>query len=114
MRDDGNCLFRSLSYVVLGVQTYHRTLRNQITHFMCVNESTMCRVDFKPMSDYLKQTKMENCGTWGTEAEIFAFATITNTTVYVYCSCSGRDEDIDGYNWLPYKLVSDGEPEEKA
>ena len=27
---------------------------------------------------------------------------------------TGRNEDIDEYNWLPYKPVSDGEPEEKA
>ena len=57
--------------------------------------------------------KMENDGTWGTDAEMFAFATITNTIVYVYC-CSGRNKDIDEYSWLPYKPVSDGVPEEKA
>ena len=83
IRGDGNCLFRALTHVTLGVQTSHRAIRNQIVEYMCSHEDIMKKIESRPMADYVKQTKMDRLGTWGTETGILAFATMTNTVVYV-------------------------------
>ena len=93
IRGDGNCLFRALTHVTLGVQTSHRAIRNQIVEYMCSHEDIMKKIESRPMADYVKQTKMDRLGTWGTETEILAFATMTNTVVYVYCR-SGMDKKV--------------------
>ena len=34
MRGDGNCLFRAFSFVISGVQSYHRQIREKLVTFM--------------------------------------------------------------------------------
>ncbi len=65
----------------------------------------MKKVESRSMPEYLSQTKMAASATWGTETEIFAFATITKTTVNVYCRTGGRG-GRNTYGWLPYKPLS--------
>ena len=38
MRGDGNCLFRTFSYVLFGVQSYHNDVRNKVVGFMKENK----------------------------------------------------------------------------
>ena len=109
IRGDGNCLFRALTHVTLGVQTSHRAIRNQIVEYMCSHEDIMKKIESRPMADNVKQTKMDRLGTWGTETEILAFATMTNTVVYVYCR-----SDMDKKVWLPYKPLTTTGGSEKA
>ena len=37
------------------------------------------------LSHYLNKSEMWECGKWGTDVEIRAFATMLNTNVYVFC-----------------------------
>lgn len=85
IRGDGNCLFRSLSYLVFEVQTLHRTIRQRIIQFMRDSDNIIRQVETTPMNEYLHGSSMTYDGTWGTDLEILAFATLCKTTVYVSC-----------------------------
>ena len=98
MRGDGNCLFRTFSFVLSGVQSFHKTVREKIVSYMEENNDVFSRIENTPMDKYLSASKMKNPGTWGTELEIIAFASMCNTPVHVYCS-AGHGE----YKWLVYK-----------
>ena len=54
--------------------------------------------------DYLSHSVMDKAGVWGTDVEVFAFASMVNTTVYVYCPVG------ESYQWLPYRPVRDVQP----
>lgn len=108
MRGDGNCLFRTLSYIVFGVQNFHSVVRDTLVSFMKENQNIMRHATREPVKQYLQSSKMETDETWGTEVEIFAFATITTTTVYVY-SMYGKER-----KWLEYKPLSGNPTSRKA
>lgn len=72
------------------------------------NENTMRQATSTPVEQYLQTSNMERDRTWGTEVEIFAFATITKTPVYVYTTCGRRRK------WLEYKPLSDNQTTGKA
>ncbi len=103
MRGDGNCLFRTLSYVLCGVQSHHKAVRDKLVEFIRANERLVKQIENETQQQYLARMKQD--GTWGTELEIFAFATITQTTVYVYCS-QGTSHEQQIRRWLPYRPVS--------
>ena len=97
MRGDGNCLFRAFSYVVLGVQTHHSLIRQAIVDFMKENENLMKGITRDSVPRYLCTSMMASENTWGTEVEIFAFATLTRSVVYVYSQYGSKEK------WLEYK-----------
>lgn len=101
MRGDGNCLFRAFSFIVFGVQTFHKCVREKLVSFMEDNKVLFTKVENTPMEQYLSISKMKELGTWGTEMEILAFSSLCNTTVYVFCNCGGQ-----GWRWLPYKPLA--------
>lgn len=41
MRGDGNCLFRTFSYILFGVQSYHNDVRNKVVDFMKKNKHVL-------------------------------------------------------------------------
>ena len=43
MRGDGNCLFRTFSYMVFGVQSYHIIIRDYISDFMKKKNSELMK-----------------------------------------------------------------------
>ena len=97
---DGNCLYRTVSYIICGNQIHHK-VRACVVNFMRNNDDLLkhtrpseCSVD-----EYLTTTLMDKIGTWGTEVEIFAVATMTYTQVYVF-SRHGIH-----YQWLKYTPV---------
>ena len=108
MRGDGNCLFRSFSYLVFGVQTYHDLIRQSIVEFMKENENLMRGVMQDSVPSYLDKSMMANSDTWGTEVEIFAFATLTGTIVYVYSLVGSH------YRWLEYKPLTNTNRNDRA
>lgn len=86
---DGNCLFRSLSYLLIGNQEKHDIVRHFICEFIAdANNLNKLRsfIDSKYSSgpDYISRVGMANNGVWGTEVEIFAFAMLTGKDVIVY------------------------------
>lgn len=84
MRGDGNCLFRAFSFIVFGVQTFHKCVREKLVSFMEGNKFLFTKVENTPMEQYLSISKMKELGTWSTEMEILAFSSLCNTTVYVF------------------------------
>ena len=91
MRGDGNCLFRAFSYILFGVQSYHVLVRDYIVGFMKNRKDLFERVEATPIGSYIAESHMSEVGTWGTELEILAFATMLNTTIYVYCPQGKKD-----------------------
>ncbi|KAL5505540.1 hypothetical protein EMCRGX_G006988, partial [Ephydatia muelleri] len=68
---DGNCFFRSLSFVLTGSQDYHQEVRLLVTTYMIDNTgnpqlSSLIK-DGERMENYIEQSKMQLLGTWATE-----------------------------------------------
>ena len=103
MRGDENCLFRALSFISFGVQSYHKSVKETLVSFMEENQILFAKVENTPMGQCLSVSKMKELGTWGTELEILAFSSLCNTTVYVYCNCGGQGCLM---RWLPYKSLT--------
>ena len=74
---DGNCLFRSLSFVLTGTDRFHKDIRDFLVENMksayretCTN---YCHSHYEllpenrchSMEDYLAKSRMESSGSWG-------------------------------------------------
>ena len=73
----GDCLFRSLSYLLSGTPDHHDMVRLQICTFNLpphVEETV----------DQEERKAMCNLGTWGTDLEIMIAAVIANRPIIVY------------------------------
>ena len=100
IRGDGNCLFRTFSHVLFGVQTHYNNVRNTLVNYIRENEAIMKQATSRPVNQYLCESNMSKDKTWGTEVEIFAFASITSTPVYVFSRYG------EGMKWLEYKPLT--------
>ena len=83
---DGNCYFRAVSFILTGVEKYHFVVRQAICDFIAVHydDLNLFLVKYKDGEAYLKDTKMRENSTWGTELEIIATATMAKRDVIVY------------------------------
>ena len=92
---DGNCLFRSLSYVITGTDSNHQVIRELIQVIKKIKveyreSSKFCnaRNDLLPerqsqsMDEYLRVSLIDCIGSWG--FEIFIMAQILKTGILVY------------------------------
>ena len=59
---DGNCLFRSFSYVITGRQTYHNVLRQKIIDQMQTIENVLQPHIKSSVVDYLARSQMRSNG----------------------------------------------------
>ena len=78
---DGNCLFRSLSYILTGTDYYHKEIRALLIHNMTNNYLDVCtkycvahysllpETQCKTIEDYLQTSMMARNGSWGTDLE---------------------------------------------
>ena len=100
---DGNCLFRSLCYIITGSQSQHFELRCAIVAHMLSIPNLMCGLGsdghrnylygyYDSVEAYLARTKMADNRTWGTDTEMCVLAHLLNTVIYNFNS--------SGY-WLP-------------
>ena len=96
---DGNCLFRCFSQILTGTQENHGKLRAMIVSFILDNGSLFHSV-CSSVVEHINTSKMAHLGTWGTEIEIFAMATILNSRIYVYSKCG------EAKKWLEYKPLN--------
>ena len=81
---DGNCLFRALSYIVTGRQIYHNILRSKVIEQMTTIEVNLLPHMNCSSENYLQKSQLRNPGTWGTDIEIFAAASLLSTDLFVY------------------------------
>ena len=84
---DGNCLFRTLSFIITGSEEQHTLVREailhhmlQIAHFMLFHHI----IGYSSVSEYIQHTCMDQDGTWGTDIVIFTLAHLLNTCMFVY------------------------------
>ena len=98
---DGNCFFRTISYELCGTAEHHLHVRAAVVQFMSADANAQMFSDYisKTVTTYLCDTQMANDGTWATDVEIVATATLLQTTIYVFSdvNCQRR--------WYKYKAL---------
>ncbi|GBL84377.1 hypothetical protein AVEN_117151-1 [Araneus ventricosus] len=83
MRGDGNCLFRAMSYFVLGRQADHDFIRKMVVKHVCDNWDRFRNFATESNAeDYASH--MNSPRTYGGEAEIVAFTEIFGLKVQVF------------------------------
>lgn len=95
---DGHCLFQAFSKEISGTEDNHAIFRKAIVNFITHKDVAeyFCRFHFsyselrsklcnpvKSMNDYVSEQNMNKNG-WGTELEIYAFATMLQIHVCVF------------------------------
>ena len=107
---DGNCLFRALSYVITGRQSYHKTIRAKIIEHMKTIEDQLQPHMNCSLENYLQMSKMKIDGICGTDIEIFAAASLLSTDIFVYTNISNT------YNWQHFskKMLDGSFPENES
>ena len=85
---DGNCLFRSLSYVITGSEEQHRAIRQRIVEHMFDISHFLLGIhiasQFSSVAEYIRATEMHRPTTFGTEVEIFTMAHLLKTAIFSY------------------------------
>ena len=84
---DGNCLFRSFSYLITGTERQHAQVRRTIVnHFRLIEHWMLPHFShqYPSATEYIEGTHMDRNGTCGRDIEILTLAHVLNTCVYVY------------------------------
>lgn len=85
---DGNCLFRSFCYCLLGTEAHHDIIRAMICSYICAPANwyaiQMHIAEYDSGASYVGAVGMDKLGKWGTDVEIFAFAQMTGKDVVVH------------------------------
>ena len=100
---DGNCLFRSLSYVVTGCPSQHKEIRKIIVEYMpSIYHILISRalVDYTSVQQYIQETRMDRLGAWGTDTEMFTLSHILETPIFTYNDSIVAEHD----KWSRYAL----------
>ena len=79
---DGNCFFRSVSYIITGSELQHMDVRRVILDHMKF-------IDYHPAGytsaeQYIQATRMDKFGTWGTGIEMVTLAHMLQTCIFSY------------------------------
>ena len=79
---DGNCLFRSFSFILFNTEDKHPYLRQAIVEVITLNED--CFKSYCLPNTVLEHAKkMKNNYVWGTQAEIFALSVLVFRPIFV-------------------------------
>ena len=84
---DGNCMFRSFSYVITGSETHHMAVRMAIVeHMKTISDSLLNKHlrGYTSIDQYIRATDMDKPGKWGTLTEILTLADLLKTCIYTY------------------------------
>ena len=86
---DGNCFFRSISYLLLGSEAKHDIVKSAECNYIFQSDNwyklkTYIDGDITSGEDYLHKSEMHVWGKWATHVEIFALAQLTGKDVCVY------------------------------
>ena len=79
---DGNCFFRTMSFILLGTESKHEDMRGILCDFMQNNDAEFFQIS--TCRNYVDLANMRKNGVWATEVEVFGAATLFNTPVYVF------------------------------
>ena len=84
---DGSCLYHAISLEVCGTQNEHDAVRELIIDTMIRNEKSFSKYVGGDLGNYLSQHTLRP-RSWGSDAEIFAAATLLQTTIVVFTPTS--------------------------
>ena len=84
IQGDGNCLFRALSYLITGRQSYHSHVRTKVIEHMKDIEAILQPHIDGNVRDYLARTRMATNTVWVTDIEILTAASLLGTDIFVY------------------------------
>ena len=99
IKGDGNCFFRAMSLEITGSQSSHPQVRELTVRFLCdpKHAKAFSNYNGSPIMTYLESNRMADDGTWATDVEILAMATLLQTTIFVYTQLQNHKK------WLPYQ-----------
>ena len=90
---DGNCLFRSLSYVITGTEAQHLQVREALLNHLVSIEGMMIghhiSGEYSNVVEYIRGTNMDRNGTWGTDIELMTASHMLQTSLSMYDTVSG-------------------------
>ena len=115
IRGDGNCMFRSLSFIITGSEDQHMHVRRAIIRHMRDISNVLWESQISPLlnnlrsigevsvgnnqspnadhmagiNQYIAATRMDHDKTWGSEVEIMVLAHLLDTAVYSYDTARG-------------------------
>ena len=115
IRGDGNCMFRSLSFIITGSEDQHMHVRRAIIRHMRDIGNVLWESQISPLlnnlrsigevsvgnnqspnadhmagiNQYIAATRMDHDKTWGSEVEIMVLAHLLDTAVYSYDTARG-------------------------
>ena len=99
---DGNCLFRALSFTLFEDEGLHSKLRSDITQMINDNKHNFKPFLIQELSIETHVRNMRKLGTWGTQVEIIAAATLYQVPIYV----ASRHVQGQRYCWRKYSPIS--------
>ena len=84
---DGNCLFRSLAYIITGSEDQHMAIRTAILEHMI--DIAHLILDhhiqgYSSIQEYISHNDMDNEFAWGTDIEMLTLAHLLETPVISY------------------------------
>ena len=93
---DGNCFFRSISYLLLGQEVKHDVIRASIIEYIMDPNNYDKLRSYIPQhypsgEEYIQGEALAHLTTWATEVELFACAQLSDKDVVCYC-----------HRWLRY------------
>ena len=115
IQGDGNCMFRSLSFIITGSEDQHMHVRRAIIRHMRDIGNVLWESQISPLlnnlrsigevavgynqspnadhmagiNQYIAATRMDHDKTWGSEVEIMVLAHLLDTAVYSYDTARG-------------------------
>lgn len=95
---DGNCLFRSFSYLMYNSQDSHLDVRVQLVEFILLNPSYFQNY-CSSLTVAAHARRMRNIFVWGTHVEIYAMSLYLGVSVFV-----AMNKGNGQYYWANYKL----------
>ncbi|KAL3886716.1 hypothetical protein ACJMK2_026694 [Sinanodonta woodiana] len=97
IRGDGNCFFRALSKVIYGTESCHKQIREAVVDVIQKYPKKFeAYLDLDGGGIRNHTQEMRQLGTWATQTEIYAAATLLQRDIYVL----SPDPGGDNYKWL--------------
>ena len=87
---DGNCFFRTISYLLLGQEVKHDVIRARIVDYILDPNNIDKLRSYIPQhyptgEAYIQGEAMADLTTWATEVELFACAQLSGKDIVCYC-----------------------------
>ena len=79
---DGNCLFRTISDQLYGVENHHRELRQVVMDYILKEKDFFMNYVEGDIDEYIEKKRMD--GVWGDDVELQAVSEIYNRPIEVY------------------------------